>query len=78
MKYCSKCGNILKEDDIFCSKCGAKASVFGVTKKPADAVSAKVSKKADGTVTKDTLGSTRYTAAVEKNAVAVMEYLKRA
>ena len=78
MKYCSKCGNILKEDDIFCSKCGAKASVFGVTKKPADAVSVKVSKKADGKVTKDTLGSTRYTAAVEKNAVAVMEYLKRA
>ena len=78
MKYCSKCGNILKEDDVFCSKCGAKASVFGVTKKPADAVSGKISKKTEGKVTKDTLGSARYTAAVEKNAVAVTEYLKRA
>lgn len=77
MKYCSKCGNILKENDVFCSKCGAKASVFGVTKKAADAA-VNSAKKTDNKMTRDTLGSARYTAAVEKNAIAVREYLKRA
>ena len=33
MKICSKCGNILKDEDVFCSRCGAKTSIFGVTKK---------------------------------------------
>lgn len=75
MKYCSKCGNILKEEDVFCSSCGAKTSVFGVTEKPA-------LKKKTGVRTKTTMDpdapGARYTAAIEKNAVAVTEYLKGA
>ena len=80
MKICSKCGNILKDDDVFCSRCGAKTSIFGVTKKPADKVSA-ADKKASlgyGKLRADTLPGDRYTAAVEQNTVAVTEYLKRA
>jgi len=80
MKICSKCGNILKDEDVFCSRCGAKTSIFGVTKKPADKTSA-VDKKASfgyGKLRADTLPGDRYTAAVEQNTVAVTEYLKRA
>ena len=80
MKICSKCGNILKDEDVFCSRCGAKTSIFGVTKKPADKTSA-ADKKASlgyGKLRADTLPGDRYTAAVEQNTVAVTEYLKRA
>ena len=27
MKYCTKCGNELKDTDIFCGKCGTKVEV---------------------------------------------------
>ena len=80
MKICSKCGNILKDEDVFCSRCGAKTSIFGVTKKPADKTSDS-DKKASlgyGRLRADTLPGDRYTAAVEQNTVAVTEYLKRA
>ena len=79
MKYCSKCGNELSERDVFCSKCGAKASVFGVTKKPEKGNQAANWKKSSyGRLRADTLPGDRYTAAVEKNAIAVTEYFKRA
>lgn len=26
MKFCTKCGNELKDDDMFCARCGAKAT----------------------------------------------------
>ena len=75
MKYCSKCGNKLKDEDVFCSVCGAKTSVFGVFEKPAlkkkTGVRTKVSTDTD-------VPGARYTAAIEKNAVAVTEYLKGA
>ena len=80
MKICSKCGNILKDEDVFCSRCGAKTSIFGVVKKASDKTSAK-DKKASlgyGKLRADTLPGDRYTAAVEQNTVAVTEYLKRA
>ncbi len=80
MKICSKCGNILKDDDVFCSRCGAKTSIFGVSKKHTDKSSA-ADKKASlgyGKLRADTLPGDRYTAAVEQNTVAVTEYLKRA
>ncbi len=80
MKICSKCGNILKDDDVFCSRCGAKTSIFGVSKKHTDKSSAS-DKKASlgyGKLRADTLPGDRYTAAVEQNTVAVTEYLKRA
>lgn len=80
MKICSKCGNILKDDDVFCSRCGAKTSIFGVSKKPSDKNSAKDKKSSlgYGKLRADTLPGDRYTAAVEQNTVAVTEYLKRA
>ena len=80
MKICSKCGNILKDDDVFCSRCGAKTSIFGVVKKRTEKTSA-VDKKSSlgyGKLRADTLPGDRYTAAVEQNTIAVTEYLKRA
>ncbi len=92
MKYCSKCGNRLTEEDVFCSKCGAKTSVFGVYEEPEILTSKKVVRKgtagtagtaglkkgASKKIDDSTQPGARYTAAVEKNAVAVTEYLKRA
>ena len=81
MKYCSKCGNRLKEEDVFCSGCGAKTSVYGVYEEPEILTKKKVVRK--GTTglkktTDQTIPGARYTAAVEKNAIAVTEYLSRA
>ena len=81
MKYCSKCGNRLKEEDVFCSGCGAKTSVYGVYEEPEILTKKKVVRK--GTTglkktTDQTVPGARYTAAVEKNAIAVTEYLNRA
>ncbi len=80
MKICSKCGNILKDDDVFCSRCGAKTSIFGVVKKSSDKASVKDKKSSlgYGKLRADTLPGDRYTAAVEQNTIAVTEYLKRA
>ena len=80
MKICSKCGNILKDEDVFCSRCGAKTSIFGVVKKSSDKSSAKDKKSSlgYGKLRADTLPGDRYTAAVEQNTIAVTEYLKRA
>ena len=77
MKYCSKCGNILKESDVFCARCGAKTSVFGVTDKPAEKKTSTKAKAKTKPAEYEAPGA-RYTAAVEKNAIAVTEYLKRA
>ena len=75
MKYCSKCGNILKNEDVFCSRCGAKTSVFGVSEKPN--IKPKTGVRTKVSTDTDAPGA-RYTAAIEKNAVAVTEYLKGA
>ena len=78
MKYCSKCGNKLKEEDVFCSRCGAKTSVFGAYDKPGhEEKKTEIQTKMKKVLDPDAPGA-RYTAAVEKNAVAVTEYLKRA
>ena len=81
MKYCSKCGNRLKEEDVFCSGCGAKTSVFGVYEEPEILTKKKVVRKGTTGLKKtsdQTVPGARYTAAVEKNAIAVTEYLSRA
>ena len=90
MKYCSKCGNRLKEEDVFCSVCGAKTSIFGVYEEPEILTKKKVVRKGTtgtgmtgtgitGTGVKKTSDTgTRYTAALEQNAIAVSEYLKKA
>ena len=81
MKYCSKCGNRLKEEDVFCSGCGAKTSVYGVYEEPEILTKKKVVRKGTTGLKKtsdQTMPGARYTAAIEKNAIAVTEYLNRA
>ena len=68
MKYCSKCGNKLKEEDVFCSRCGAKTSVFGAYDKPGhEEKKTEIQTKMKKVLDPDAPGA-RYTAAVEKNA----------
>ncbi len=31
MKYCTQCGSVMKDDDMFCSSCGAKAKDVNVS-----------------------------------------------
>ena len=76
MKYCSRCGNELTAKDVFCSKCGAKASRYAVDIK-GDLPEEGKAKKA-GTLIGESVPGQRYTAAVEKNAIGVTEYLRRA
>ena len=76
MKYCSRCGNELTEKDVFCSKCGAKASRFAVSSK--EDVSDKTKAVKLGKLVGESVPGQRYTAAVEKNAIGVTEYLRRA
>ena len=76
MKYCSRCGNELTEKDVFCSKCGAKASRFAVSSKGEMPERGKAVKQ--GKLIGESVPGQRYTAAVEKNAIGVTEYLRRA
>ena len=36
MKYCTKCGNLLNDDDLFCPKCGTKQLVAELPKEEVD------------------------------------------
>ena len=76
MKYCSRCGNELTEKDVFCSKCGAKASRYAVDSLDAKPDAGKTEKHA--ALIGESVPGARYTAAVEKNAIGVTEYLRRA
>ncbi len=76
MKYCSRCGNELTEKDVFCSKCGAKASRYAVDAKEGKPERGKTDKHA--ALIGESVPGARYTAAVEKNAIGVTEYLRRA
>ena len=76
MKYCSRCGNELTEKDVFCSKCGAKASRYAVDSLDKKPDAGKTEKHA--ALIGESVPGARYTAAVEKNAIGVTEYLRRA
>ncbi len=76
MKYCSRCGNVLTEKDVFCSKCGAKASRYAVSSGDGAGENSTAEKKA--ALIGESVPGARYTAAVEKNAIGVTEYLRRA
>ena len=77
MKYCSRCGNELTEKDVFCSKCGAKTSRYAVDSKD-EMTDKKKNTSKIGALIPDSMPGARYTAAVEKNAIGVTEYLRRA
>ena len=80
MKYCLNCGNEIGEKDVFCSKCGAKTSVFSAQKKTGESGEkiARAARMKAALKARDSVPGARYTAAVEQNAIAVTEYLKRA
>ena len=34
VQYCKKCGNELKDNDLFCNKCGTKIKIINSYNKP--------------------------------------------